>query len=171
MRKFDIKAFTADTLTMLVYATPICMGIEMGVMKMSLYESLSARGLAQPVNFATSRPYGKWRNFLFKKGNVKEDSSFVKKSLTEMLAFGSCQAPLYGAITGTTKIVSESMKLETPLYQFQTLMNGASNVDWSDVGSGVGLVTALSPVIGPTYGWVNDKVRSYFGVPSATEHK
>lgn len=170
-KHFNAKAFIADTLTMIVYSTPIAMCNEMTIMDMSFYESFSARTGALPVNFLTSRPYGKYRNFLFEKFEITEKSNPIKKALTEVFAFGSFQAPLYALITGTTKVVSKAIDYNTSLFNYETWNNSISNVDWSNVGTGVLTITLLSPIIGPTYGWVNDKVRKYFNVPVATEHK
>ncbi len=135
--KFGVEAFSMNTFS---YAT--AMPIELCVAGMDLSEHLYTRLAAVATNTLTGRPYGIWRDWLFKKMNIKENSHWAKKYAGDTLAFMGFQLPLYWinmAIGGAE--VDEMAKASIPV----TLMSGA---------------------LGGPYGLYLDKVRKACDIPS-----
>jgi len=103
--------YAVDTFTMIAFSTPIAMANEVFIAGMDVEQSLKARGIATIVNILTARPYGKFRDYLFKKCHTTDKSGFVKKTATDILAFASFQAPLYAGILAVSGAEPEKVLL------------------------------------------------------------
>ena len=88
--KFGVEAFAMNTFSYLVAAP-----VELGIAGMSLGEHIKTRLAAAVTNTLTGRPYGIWRDWIFKKISVRGDSHWTKKYLGDTLAFTGFQLPLY----------------------------------------------------------------------------
>jgi hypothetical protein len=84
----------ADTFAMIVFSTVMCMGIEVLVAGMTIIQSLVARAAAVPTNLLTGRPYGCYRDMLFRKLNL-HGGGFLQTAFGDTVAFVSFQLPLY----------------------------------------------------------------------------
>jgi len=138
-----IYQYAVDTAAMITFSTPIAMANEIFIADMEVEQSLKARGIATVVNLLTARPYGKFRDYLFKKCHTTEESGFIKKAATDILAFATFQAPLYAGILAVSGAKPENIL----------------------VGSVV--ITGLSGFIGRPYGAYLDIVRKFFGLKPA----
>lgn len=92
-----MRKFFSDTFSMLTFSTITGMLIEILISKMTLGQSIQARLTAMPANFITARPYGFFRDYLFRIFKV-EDRKYPKRTLVDTLAFVLFQVPLYAAI-------------------------------------------------------------------------
>lgn len=84
----------ADTVAMILFSTVMCMMIEVLVAGMTITQSLVARTAAIPTNLLTGRPYGCYRDMLFRKLDLNGDS-FIQTAAGDTVAFISFQLPLY----------------------------------------------------------------------------
>jgi hypothetical protein len=132
--------YAVDTAAMVSFSTPIAMANEVFVADMDVTDSLKARGIATIVNAFTARPYGKYRDFIFKKLKTTKESGFWKKYFTDVLAFATFQAPLYAGILAV------------------------SGADPEGVLAGSATITALSGFIGRPYGAYLDVLRKGCGL-------
>ncbi len=137
--------YAVDTAAMVAFSTPIAMSNEVFVAGMTPLQSLQARGIATVVNAFTARPYGKYRDYLYKKMGINESTGFTKKAVTDTLTFATFQAPLYGAILA------------------------ASGADLDQVIAGTATITAISSFLGRPYGAFLDVFRKFFGKKAAYE--
>ncbi len=87
---FSVEAFIMNTFCY-VTAAPV----ELLIAGMDFNEHIKTRALGALVNTMTGRPYGVWRDFVFKKFNVDEESSSLKKYAADTLAFMGFQLPFY----------------------------------------------------------------------------
>lgn len=140
IRDSSAYKYAVDTAAMVTFSTPIAMANEIFVAGMDITDSLKARGIATVVNAFTARPYGKYRDFIFKKLKTTKKSGFWKKYFTDVLSFATFQAPLYAGILA------------------------ASGADFDGVVAGSATITALSGFIGRPYGAYLDGVRKVCGL-------
>ena len=68
---------------------------------------LASRAYATGMNLPTAAPYGKWRNFVFEKTRTTDDSSKLRKGLTDLLAFNTFQVPVYASAIAVGSLISE----------------------------------------------------------------
>jgi len=125
---------------MITFSTPIAMANEIFVADMAVTDSLKARGIATIVNALTARPYGKYRDLIFKKLRINKESGFWKKYITDTLAFATFQTPLYAGILAV------------------------SGAEPEGVLAGSATITALSGFIGRPYGAYLDVLRKGCGI-------
>ena len=112
---------------------------------------LASRAYATGMNLPTAAPYGKWRNFVFKSLNTTNDSSKLRKGLTDLLAFNTFQVPVYASAIAVGSLISEG-KID-----LDKTLDGARNL------------AMISPLIAPTMGWYMDRLRGMFNLKSAAE--
>ena len=86
------RLFLADTLAMVVFSFTTGMVIELLIAGMTLAQSLTSRIVAIPVNLVTARPYGLYRDFLFKR--IRSKNRILKGGI-DILIFTSFQIPVY----------------------------------------------------------------------------
>ena len=72
----------------------------------------------------------------------------------ELLAFDTFQVPLYATVIGFGSLVSN-------------LSKGELKIDFDKVQNGVAILTAVSPLVGPTVGLYMESVRKLFNLKSA----
>ncbi len=141
-----IYDYAVDTAAMIAFSTSIAMSNEVFVAEMTPLQSLKARGIVTVVNALTARPYGKYRDFVFEKAGINENTGFAKKAVTDTLTFTTFQAPLYGAILAV------------------------SGADLDQVIAGTATITAISSFLGRPYGVFLDIFRKFFGKKAAYEN-
>jgi hypothetical protein len=81
-----------DSLAMLAFTTVVCASIEMGAVGMTLPQTMHARLGALPVNLATGRPYGLYRDWLIARLCYP---CGIRLIFVEILTFTTFQIPLY----------------------------------------------------------------------------
>ena len=138
-----VYQYAVDTAAMITFSTPITMINEIFVAGMDVKQSLKARGIATIVNMFTARPYGKFRDYVFKRCKITEKSGFLKNAGTDILAFTLFQAPLYCGIFAV------------------------SGAEPKKVLVGSAVITGLSGFIGRPYGAYLDMVRKFSGLKPA----
>lgn len=89
--------FLADTLSMILFSTVLCMAIEIFLAGLTFGQSVIARIAAVPTNILTGRAYGLYRDWLFRISRMREDS-FFQAAVVDTAAFLSFQVPLYGIV-------------------------------------------------------------------------
>jgi hypothetical protein len=87
---FGVEAFTMNTFSW-VAAAPI----ELIIAGMDFSEHLKIRLAGVAVNTMTGRPYGIWRDWIFRRMNITEESHWAKKYAGDTIAFTGFQLPLY----------------------------------------------------------------------------
>ncbi|MFQ5531277.1 MAG: L-alanine exporter AlaE [Candidatus Nanoarchaeia archaeon] len=131
-------------------------------------EAWATRLTAVVGNTLTGRPYGIFRDWMLKKFNVEEDSSFFKKYAVETLTFAIGQSPLYAMYLAGGDIAPEIIQGSINLDP-QQIMDSYQNVDPEAIGSAVTSLTFLAPLLGRPQGWTYDRVREQGGLESAYE--
>ncbi|KIN63855.1 L-alanine exporter AlaE [Sulfitobacter noctilucicola] len=83
-----------DTLTTIVFFTMIAGFTELFVVGMEPVAVLKTRVIMIPMMIVTGRPYGAWRDLVFKKA---KPATALSKSVADGVAFLSFQLPVYAA--------------------------------------------------------------------------
>ena len=115
---------------------------------------LASRTYGTAINLPTAAPYGKWRNFLYKKIKTTDKSSKLRKYLTELLVFDTFQVPLYSTVLSVGSLA-------------YNLSRGEFKIDLDKVQSGTEILTVISPLVGPTMGLYMEGFRKLFKLDSA----
>ena len=115
---------------------------------------VASRAYGTAINIPTGAPYGKWRNFLYRKTKTTDKSSRFRKYLVELLAFDTFQVPLYATVVAVGSLASN-------------LLQGEAKVDLDKVARGSAILTAVSPLVGPTVGLWMEGFRKLFRLKSA----
>lgn len=92
-----MKKFLADTFAMITFTAVVGMGVEIFLAKMTLLQSLHARVASAPVNLVTARPYGIFRDWVYKITKVSEGGA-IRRALADIVAFVLFQMPVYAFI-------------------------------------------------------------------------
>jgi len=116
---------------------------------------IASRTTGTLSNLPTAAPYGKYRNYLYKKTKTTDKSSTKRKYLTELLAFNTFQVPLY-TIVLTLASLTENY-----------LSDRQFKVDLDKVGIGTAILAGVSPAVGPVMGLWMEGFRKMFGLKSA----
>jgi hypothetical protein len=87
----------ADTFAMVTFAFVVGMLIEVVLSGLSLGQSLQSRLLAIPLNVAIARPYGIYRDWLFRATHA-ETGNRIARTLVDILAFSTFMLPQYAAV-------------------------------------------------------------------------
>lgn len=95
------RKFIADTFAMITFSTVVGMVIEILISGMTLGQSIQARLTAIPLNFITARPYGIFRDWIFRMTGANE-SGQIRKGFADIMAFVLFQVPLYATILFTS---------------------------------------------------------------------
>jgi len=96
-----MRRFFADTFAMITFSTVVGMVIEILVSDMTFGQSVQARLTAIPANLLTARPYGMFRDWVFRLMRANEGGQ-VRKGIADILAFVLFQVPLYVTILFTS---------------------------------------------------------------------
>jgi hypothetical protein len=143
--------FGVDVLSGWIYYTPTYALQELAVGK-DIETVIKTRLIGLAVQAVVMRPVGLLRNFVANKWSVTKESSFEDQMKVNLVAVTPPQAVIYGAMLVGGMVWSGNYDLESSLYAW---------------GAGVGLgVLHSSP-----YGFVQDKVRKFFGVKPAIGEK
>ncbi|MDO8480383.1 MAG: L-alanine exporter AlaE [Nanoarchaeota archaeon] len=121
----------------------------------SALEVLVSRASATGINAATGGWYGWWREKMCSYTGTTQESGPLRKGVSDLLAFCTFQIPLYALVRTTGGAIGE--------------LTGKGELDVTEILSGMGLLAAFSPLIGPTLGIYTDTVRRLFGIKSAAE--
>ncbi len=111
----------------------------------------TSRASATATNTVTGGPYGWLREKLFRITKTTENSSKIRQTLVDLIAFNSFHTPMYAVMVAIGSLVSEG------------------HVNWKKVQDGAEHLAIISPVIGPTMGWYIDGFRRVFGVRTAVQ--
>ncbi|MCH7568858.1 MAG: L-alanine exporter AlaE [Nanoarchaeota archaeon] len=112
---------------------------------MDLEEVVKTRLAAVVGNTIVGRPYGIYRDWVMKKLDVTENSSRLKKYITDIGTFA----------TGAT-----------PFYLVFLAVAGAEPDEMVKAAT---FLTLAAPLVGRPQGWVYDKMRGQFGLETAYE--
>lgn len=132
-----MRRFLSDTFAMIVFSTVFGMAIEVLISGMTFGQSIQARATAIPANLITARPYGIFRDWVFRTMDA-DNGSELRKGIADILAFVLFQIPLYATILWSS---------------------GAS---WYQIASACSSVTVLSVFMGRPYGLFLDFSRWLF---------
>lgn len=90
----NVRFLVADTLALILFSVILGMFIEVVISGMTVYQSLIARAASTPINIIFGRPYGNFRDWLFRVLKL-DKSRFFQAALADTLAFALFQIPLY----------------------------------------------------------------------------
>lgn len=88
------KQSLADILAMVSFSILVGLFVELGVLHMTLNQSLRSRVMSIPLNILTARPYGIYRDWIIRTLEAALPNSHSKFA-GDILAFCSFQVPLY----------------------------------------------------------------------------
>lgn len=146
---------------------------------LSPFGVLCSRTYATGINSLTGALYENWRNYVFRKKDkilnskpiqyLKEmisktrlgklaEKNWIRKTINatpniaaDLFAFNTMQVPIYASAIALGTFISEG------------------KINWESVQNGAENLAKISPIIGPTMGWYNDRFRKFFGVQTAEE--
>lgn len=137
-----MRKFLADTFALVVFLTLAGVFTELFIAGMTLAQSAQARATALPVTLLTARPYGLFRDWVFRASGAAEAGG-VGLAVADIAAFVGFQVPIYAAIL---------------------VLAGASP---EQVAAACGTATVILAVSGRPYGLFLEFCRGLFGVRSA----
>ncbi len=140
-----VYELVVDTSVAVIAPAVVAAPIEYFVLDMDCGKVAAARGLCAVFNGATGRLYSKYRNWVFRKLKTTEESSWVKKCLSDMLVFGTSWGPAYAGILA---------------------VSGGST---EQVAGGAGIALALAGLAGILYGKALNFTRRLCGLKTAEE--
>ena len=143
LKESPVYRYCVDTGAMIAFSIPVGMINEMMIAGMTLDQSLKSRAMGTIGNIITARPYGKFRDYVFDKFDVREDSGIIKRTLVDAGTFTAFQVPLYATILSL------------------------AGAEPDQVAKGCVGVVALSSLIGRPYGWFLDRFRTFFGLETS----
>jgi hypothetical protein len=135
--------YAVDTAANVVYSLTVMSAVEYLALGLEPKQVLKSRLAGTLSNIVTGRPYGMYRDFVFRKMGVTEESSSVRKYAADLIVFNSFCIPLYSGVLGFA---------EADAYQML---------------GGIAMIAAMSLFIGRTLGWWVDRVRKWCGVRTA----
>jgi hypothetical protein len=101
-----MRRYLADTFAMVMFSTIVGAFVELVITGLTLAQSTRVRLAAVPIMLLTARPYGIYRDWLFRLlGNEHTSTSQLKATLIDTLANLSFQIPVYCcllAVNGAT---------------------------------------------------------------------
>jgi len=142
-----IYQYGVDVLSGWVYYTPTYAAQELAAGK-SLDTVIKTRLIGMGVQALIFRPIGLLRNYVAKKLDVTQDSSFIEKMKVNLITIVPTQAVAYAGILFASMTWAGKYDLKE------------SAIAWG-VGVGVGALHAIP------YGYVQDGIRKFFGVKPA----
>jgi L-alanine exporter len=92
-----MRRFLADTFALIVFSTVAGASVEFLVARLSPQQVMHARLAAIPVILVIARPYGIYRDWLFRACRIR-DNDQAKAAVFDMLANVTFQAPVYAVI-------------------------------------------------------------------------
>lgn len=134
-----MRKFLADTVALIVFSTVGGAATEILIAGMTVAQSAQARITAIPLILLTARPYGFYRDWLFRLTG-SEHSNQLRKTVIDIAAFVSFQVPVYVVIL---------------------LMVGAS---LSQIVAACSTAVAIMIISGRLYGLFLELCRRAFGV-------
>lgn len=87
----------ADTIALVTFAFVTGMAVEIGLSGLTLEQSLHSRLLAIPLNALIARPYGLYRDYLFRRTAADHKARYVRM-LVDITAFLTFMMPQYAAV-------------------------------------------------------------------------
>ena len=99
-----MRRYIADTFALVMFSTVGGACVELFVAGLSVEQTVKTRIAAVPIMLAVGRPYGKYRDWLFRNFQVKDRDQF-KATLLDTFANSTFQIPLYAcllALNGAT---------------------------------------------------------------------
>lgn len=103
-----LRAFFVDTFAMAVSSTVGGMIIELLVTRVTFEQSMHSRLAAIPANIITARPYGLFRDWVFRFTKAS-NAGHTKKGVIDVLTFVVFQVPLYAVILLTASVEGEKV--------------------------------------------------------------
>jgi len=138
-----MRQYLADTFAMIIFSTICGMVVEIYVAGLTLQQSMSIRLAAIPIMLLAARPYGMYRDWLFRLISSQKESQ-LKATAIDTFANVTFQIPLYICLL---------------------TLNGATV---SQVFAAVSSIILVIVISGRPYGLFLVMIRNLFGVPSIT---
>jgi hypothetical protein len=92
-----MRKFLADTFALVVFSTLAGMFAELLIAGMTLLQSAQARLTAIPMMLITARPYGVFRDWVFRMSGASTGGE-VRRAMADIGAFVAFQVPVYATI-------------------------------------------------------------------------
>ena len=137
-----VRKFLADTTALITFSTVVGAANEIIVARMSVEQSVQARLTAIPIIMLTARPYGVYRDWVFRLSHA-DRSNQVRRMIADIVAFTTFQIPIYIA---------------------NLLLTGATVAQIITACASAVVILVLS---GRPYGLLLELFRRIFGVPSS----
>ncbi len=118
---------------------------------LTLRQMVPARGISAATNLGIGGAYELWRDSIYDFVGADNESSLLRRTLAEVIAFNTLQTSSYGVIIAVSSLIADGQ------------------VDWWKVHEGMENAAIASPAIAPTYGWYANRVRGWFGVETPGE--
>lgn len=138
--KYGFRRFLADTFAITSYGTFVNGSLEYFIVGLTFEQTAESRGMNALINLPLGRPYGKYRDFVWRKLKTDENSGFLRKIAADIASVISFWIPVYAAVLYTT------------------------GADHKQVLSACATTTVINAFMGRPIGWYLDTVRSFFGV-------
>lgn len=136
----NVRRYLADTFAMVVFSVAVGAFVELVITGLTLEQTIRVRAAAIPISLLIGRPYGIYRDWVFRRWGGA-DRSRLQKTLLDTLANLTFQIPLYALILA---------------------WNGAALLQ---ILTAAGSVLVIAGLSGRPYGVFLGRCRRLFGVP------
>ena len=136
-----MRRFLADTFALVVFSTVAGMFVEVVIAQMTLTQSVRARVTAIPITLITARPYGGFRDWVFRLSKA-DTGGQARRALADIGAFVVFQVPVYATVL---------------------LLAGAN---LRQIAAACATATIILAISGRPYGLLLELCRRLFGVES-----
>jgi hypothetical protein len=139
-KKINLGKWAADTSAAVSFSLAVGTANEMLIAGLTPEQCLKSRAISTCNNLLLGRPYGWYRDRIYKVLKCDQESSHLKRVLANTTSFATFWAPIYAGV----------------LY--------ATGADSEQIEKGYLTATAMSTFIGAPYGYYLDNVRRLFRV-------
>ena len=90
--------FVPDTFSSVTFSLVVGSALEIFVYGLSPVQLLKSRAMATPINIVLGGPYGRFRDYVFNKVGVSQESNCLKKAGAAIACFAGFWVPVYSGI-------------------------------------------------------------------------
>jgi len=103
-----MRSALTDTTALLLFSTATGAFVELVVAGLTLAQTVDARIVAVPAILLTARPYGIFRDWVFRVGRARKGTA-LRRTACDILAFVTFQVPVYAGILAFAGATSDQI--------------------------------------------------------------
>ncbi len=137
-----LKNIVIDASASITFGTVVGGANEYLIAGMTLDQVFHSRGMMMIPNLLVGRPYGVYRDWMFRKTKTRKESHWLRKGLLDIFTLTTFQCPIYAGVLAL------------------------AGADKEQITAAVTTVTLGAPLIGVAYGRYLDWFRNVCGIQS-----